>query len=244
MALPNRQTTQEMINAVYGWLGEPSRSVLRPTIVCVKFWTVLGKRQLELQITDRTFYLAKEPLTVAENQLEVDFGEAQISGVLALEKVTIESGVERVEEIPVIGDARDANHTDAFAAYVFRNPENNLQTLRFTRPFPEAASLRAWVQPRLTNRPSRDEAPMAPEETANLLILDTAEACLPEVAKTYDAVTFSAYARTISQQKLENKVIYDQWRMKTASQGVRKRTPYGRRRSRSSRAYPDYGGEL
>ena len=236
-------TTQEIVSAVYGWLGEASKAVLKPGVVCVKFWTVLGKRQLELEITDRTFYLAKEPLIVAENQLEVDFGEVQFSDVLALERVITESGVETTREIPVISDGRDANSTSGLVAYVFRNPENNLKTLRFNQPFPEAATLRAWVQPRLSGRPGREEAPMIPEETANYLVLDTAEACLPEVAKLYDAMVYSSYANTISRQKLEYKQIYDQWRLKSASQGVRKRTPYGARGRRGIRVSYDYGGE-
>jgi hypothetical protein len=242
MPQPNPLSTQEIINSVYGWLGEPSKAVLKPTIVCVKLWTVLGKRQLELQITDRTIYLTQQPLAIAQNGLEVAIGDVQFSDVLSLQMVRIESGVEQTSEIPVIGDARDAGFVGELAAYVYMDPANNLKMLRFNQPFPENASLRAWMQPLLSNRPGREEKPQIPNETAQLLILDTAEACLPEVAKLYDPMQFSAYAKTIAGQKLETKIIYDQWRMRNPAQGKRKRTPYrsgsGRRRGG---AYFDYG---
>jgi hypothetical protein len=241
MPQPNPLTTQEIINSVYGWLGEPNKAVLKPTIVCVKLWTVLGKRQLELQITDRTIYLVQQPLAVAENQMEVAIGDVQFSDVLSLQMVRIESGVEQTMDIPVIGDGRDAGFVGELAAYVYIDPANNLKTLRFNQPFPEAATLRAWMQPLLSNRPGREEKPQIPNETAQLLILDTAEACLPEVAKLYDPMQFSAYAKTIAGQKLETKIIYDRWRMNNSAQGKRKRTPYRQGRRVRGGAYFDYG---
>jgi len=71
MPQPPQMTTQQAIGAVYDWLDLSDTRVLRPSLVCTRYWAMLGKLQGLLQITDRTIYLTNAEFTVAANQVEI-----------------------------------------------------------------------------------------------------------------------------------------------------------------------------
>lgn len=235
-------TTAQVISAAREWLGRPDTNVLRPSTMCVRLWAVLGKLQSLLNISDRTHFLAQQSLAVAENQTEIDIPEVEsFGGELGLDVVRMENGFEVTYPITLLSDWRDRDKVPGLAACVFRATDGRL-LLRFNQPFPQSEALRFWYEPGSFGRPKLGETPLLPDEAMNLLIIELASACLPELVRVYEASVYQAYASTITEQKMEFRQIFEIWRLKDRGAGAKKIAGYNnRRRSRVSTVRFDYG---
>lgn len=236
MPQPPQMTTLQAIGAVYEWLGDPDKKILKPSMVCTRYWAMLGKLQGYLQITDRTIYLTSAEFTVAANAVEIVLGEQvpNFGTQLGFERVDRSSGLERTCPVPLISDMRDAGQVEGGAAFLYRNSNDGQLTLRFSTPLADATTFRLWYEPGAYSRPGLKEYAMLPSEGFNLVIIETANACLPELMKVYEAAVYRAYAENIKEQKAEFKRIYDLWRMKDAGTGRRTRKAYNESRRSGS----------
>lgn len=232
MPQPPGMTTAQAIGAVYDWLGLSDTRVLRPSLICTRYWAMLGKLHGLLQITDRTIYLAQAEFTVPANTIEVVLAEQlpNFGTPLGFERVDRTSGYERTCPVPLIADMRDCDQVDGLCAYLYRNSGDGQLSLRFSGPLFDTYTFRLWYEPGGFSRPGLAEYPMLPMEGMNLLIIETANVCLPELLKIYEPAVYKGYADTIRGEKIEMRRIFDLWRMKDPGTGVTRRRAYNESR--------------
>lgn len=244
MPIPASLTTQQMISAVYEWLGKPNMKVLPPSTVCVKLWAMLGKLQSKLNLSDKTIFLSSKEFTVGASSLEYELGEFEtpFGSELGFEIVDHTSGVEVTEPVPLVYDigrlsASAIGTNSGIAALLFRNPQTNKLTIRFSSPVADLTTFRLWFEPSVFARPKLEDKPVVPDEGVNLLIIETAFACLSEISKLYEPFVYNSYVNTVSTQKAEFARIYDDWSKKPKG-GTPKRKAFNEsRRGRNGRRY-------
>lgn len=243
-------TTRDCINAVYAHLGGPTAAVLSALpgpIVCAKAWLQLAERQLELNIADRTHYLNRFGFTAVANSYDIDLsGVANFGGALYLERILPGASPETTQQVPVLGNMQNKDEATERSAFIHRDSETGNLMLRWTEPPTEDWSMRLWYEPSVFGRPGLAEFPMLPLEAANVWIYSTTFACLPDVAKVYDAQTFGSFRETTSALLQEAMKNFRIWREKNRGAGRNKRTPYNRRRGNRGGLgpfSPDYGLE-
>ncbi|MGA9771670.1 MAG: hypothetical protein WBV94_21750 [Blastocatellia bacterium] len=235
MPIPGQMNTLQAISAVYEFLGRPDKKVLDPSIVCTKYWMMLGKLQGQLQITDRTIYLVPVEFTVPQGVSIYVLGEqvANFGNELGFERIDSSSGAEVKTPVPVVTDQSQlasAAVMSGLAALIYRNPADGMLSMLFSGPLADTYTFRLWYEPGAFSRPGLAEYAMLPSEGWNLSIIETANACLPDLLRIYEASIYRGYAEMIQGQLIDFRKIFRLWAMKNPGAGAKKRKAYNESR--------------
>jgi hypothetical protein len=239
-------STAQAIGFVYEELGRPDKKILKPTTVCTKYWNELDTVLEIVDISDRTIFLKWTPdIPAGQGLSEVPVAEPPDFGApLAFARVDRSTSIERLVDMPLVGDVRELSSVVELAACLFRDPDAATLTLRFNRPLVDAETFRMAYEPfGLGMNPGLDDkSPIV--QAVRLAILKTAFACIPDVAKIYPPGVVSSYSQTLGARIAEKQRLFEIWAMKDKGTGVKHRKAFneGRRGGRRYGGRPTWRG--
>jgi len=224
-------TTRGAISAVYDWLGRPDQAQLPPTVVCTKYWAQLDLIQQMVAISDRTIYLKQAEVALSTGEQQKDMGEIELFGTpLGLETVDRATGIERTTPVPLIADMRQLNSLPELAAVLYRDGSTGNPVIRFNQPLAAAATFRVWYDPAGYGRPGLAENAFLPSQAINYVVIETADACTPDIRKIYTRDVAQGYEQNIEKQRQKFGKVFMNWAMKDPGAGSKHRRAFNETR--------------